>query len=59
MARGKRIELRGFGTFSAKVRDARSSRNPKTGAPVAVPRKVVPSFKAGKEMRERLNRREE
>ena len=59
LARGKRIELRGFGTFSIKVWEARTSRNPKTGAPVAVPRKVVPNFKTGKEMRERLNRREE
>ena len=56
LARGKRVELRGFGAFSVKVREARTSRNPKTGAPVAVPRKVVPNFKTAKEMRERLNR---
>jgi integration host factor subunit beta len=55
LARGKRIELRGFGTFSTKVWEARTSRNPKTGVPVAVPRKVVPNFKTGKEMKERLN----
>ena len=59
LARGERIELRGFGTLSVKVREARTGRNPKTGAPVAVPRKVVPHFKTGKEMRERLNRHEE
>ena len=58
LARGKRIELRGFGTFSIKVWEARTSRNPKTGAPVAVPRKAVPNFKTGKEMRERLNPQE-
>ena len=56
LARGKRIELRGFGTFSVKVHKARTGRNPRTGAPVTVPKKAVPHFKAGKEMRERLNR---
>jgi integration host factor subunit beta len=56
LARGKRIELRGFGTFSVKVWEARTGRNPKTGAPVSVPKKALPRFKTGKEMRERLNR---
>jgi integration host factor subunit beta len=59
MARGERVELRGFGTFSVRVREARIGRNPKTGAPVPVTKKAVPRFKAGQEMTERLNRREE
>src|ERR1700733_7464649 len=56
MARGDRVELRGFGAFSVKHRPARSGRNPRTGAHVSVDRKSVPFFKTGKEMRERLNR---
>jgi integration host factor subunit beta len=56
IARGERVELRGFGAFSVKHRGARAGRNPRTGAPVAVPERLAPSFKAGKEMRERLNR---
>ena len=59
LAHGRRVELRGFGAFSVRIREARSSRNPKTGAPVAVPRKVVPYFKTGKEISERLDRPEE
>jgi integration host factor subunit beta len=59
LARGKRIELRGFGTFSVTVREARTSRNPRTGAPIPIPKKAFPRFKAAKEMKERLNRREE
>jgi integration host factor subunit beta len=55
MARGDRVELRGFGAFSVKHRPARSGRNPRTGAHVSVDRKSVPFFKTGKEMRERLN----
>ncbi len=55
LARGDRVELRGFGAFSVKHRDARVGRNPRTGAHVAVNEKVVPFFKTGKEMRERLN----
>ncbi|MDE2578852.1 MAG: integration host factor subunit beta [Hyphomicrobiales bacterium] len=55
LTRGDRVELRGFGAFSVKQRDARQGRNPRTGEPVAVVRKVVPFFKTGKEMRERLN----
>jgi len=55
MRRGDRVELRGFGAFSAKVRSARMGRNPRTGAQVAVRHKRIPFFKTGKEMRERLN----
>jgi integration host factor subunit beta len=56
MARGDRVELRGFGAFSVKNRPARIGRNPRTGAQVDVGEKYVPQFKAGKEIRERLNR---
>src|SRR5437016_1351459 len=56
MAKGDRVELRGFGAFSVKHRPARTGRNPRTGAHVAVDKKSVPFFKTGKEMRERLNR---
>ena len=55
LARGDRVELRGFGAFSVKKRDARMGRNPRTGAAVPVPEKVVPFFKAGKDLRDRLN----
>jgi integration host factor subunit beta len=55
MRRGDRVELRGFGAFSVKVRSARMGRNPRTGAQVAVRHKRIPFFKTGKEMRERLN----
>ena len=55
LARGDRVELRGFGAFSVKARDARVGRNPRTGASVNVARKSVPFFKAGKDLRERLN----
>ncbi len=55
LAEGGRVELRGFGTFSTRQRDARSGRNPRTGETVSVPAKKVPYFKPGKEMRERLN----
>jgi integration host factor subunit beta len=55
LAAGNRVELRGFGAFSVKKRDARTGRNPRTGQAVAVSEKVVPFFKAGKELRERLN----
>ena len=56
MAKGDRVELRGFGAFSVKHRPARTGRNPRTGAQVAVEQKSAPFFKTGKEMRERLNR---
>jgi hypothetical protein len=49
------VELRGFGAFSTREREARSGRNPRTGDAVDVPAKRVPYFKAGKEIRERLN----
>ena len=55
LSRGDRVELRGFGAFSTKQRDARVGRNPRTGEHVAVDGKCVPFFKTGKEMRERLN----
>jgi integration host factor subunit beta len=56
LARGDRVELRGFGAFSVKNRPARTGRNPRTGARVQVSEKYVPFFKTGKEMRERLNK---
>ncbi len=55
LSRGDRVELRGFGAFSVKHREARVGRNPRTGAHVPVNEKAVPFFKTGKEMRERLN----
>jgi integration host factor subunit beta len=55
LSRGDRVELRGFGAFSAKQRDPRTGRNPRTGAAVPVAAKAVPYFKPGKEMRDRLN----
>ena len=56
LRRGDRVELRGFGAFSAKLREARQGRNPKTGVAVAIAKKAVPFFKTGKEMRARLKR---
>ena len=55
LAGGGRVELRGFGAFSTRARDARQGRNPRTGDSVSVPGKKVPYFKPGKEMRARLN----
>lgn len=55
LARGQRVELRGFGAFSVKDRDSRSGRNPRTGETVHVDAKRVPFFKTGKQLRERLN----
>jgi integration host factor subunit beta len=55
LARGDRVELRGFGAFSVKKRDARVGRNPRTGASVHVTQKFIPFFKTGKQLRERLN----
>jgi integration host factor subunit beta len=55
LAQGGRVELRGFGAFSTRQRDARVGRNPRTGEAVSVNAKRVPYFKPGKEMRERLN----
>ncbi|MDX8407763.1 MAG: integration host factor subunit beta [Mariprofundaceae bacterium] len=55
LADGDRVELRGFGSFTIKQRNARVGRNPKTGASVQVPAKIVPHFKPGKELRERVD----
>jgi len=55
LARGDRVELRGFGAFSVKRRDARTGRNPRTGESVSVDEKFVPFFKTGKQLREGLN----
>lgn len=55
LARGDRVELRGFGAFSVKKRDARQGRNPRTGEAVDVTEKAIPFFKTGKQLRERLN----
>lgn len=55
MARGERVELRGFGAFSVKHRDARQGRNPRTGETIAVEEKCAPFFKTGKLLRDRLN----
>ena len=55
LARGDRVELRGFGAFSVKHRDARLGRNPRTGEAVSVAAKRVPYFKTGKQLREMLN----
>jgi len=55
LARGDRVELRGFGAFSIKHRDARTGRNPRTGETVQVEAKRLPFFKTGKALRERLN----
>ena len=55
LARGDRVELRGFGAFTVKHRAPRVGRNPRTGVSVSVQEKFVPFFKTGKELRERLN----
>jgi integration host factor subunit beta len=55
LARGDRVELRGFGAFSVKHRDARIGRNPRTGETVKVDAKAAPHFKTGKQLRELLN----
>ncbi len=55
LAEGQRIEIRGFGSFSLNHRPARMGRNPKSGEKVMVPEKYVPHFKAGKELRERVD----
>jgi integration host factor subunit beta len=57
LARGARVELRGFGAFRVKRRNARIGRNPRTGVVVSVDEKTMPFFKAGKELRYRLNRK--
>jgi integration host factor subunit beta len=55
LSRGERIEIRGFGSFSLSYRPARMGRNPKSGERVEVPAKYVPHFKAGKELRDRVD----
>ena len=55
LARGDRVELRGFGAFSVKRREARIGRNPRTGDSVPVEDKHIPFFKTGKQLRDRLN----
>ena len=55
IASGKRVELRGFGAFSVKKRDARMGRNPRTGEKVEITEKYVPFFRTGKLLRKRLN----
>lgn len=55
LAQGQRIEIRGFGSFSLNYRPPRVGRNPKSGGTVNVPEKFVPHFKAGKELRERVD----
>ena len=52
---GRRIEIRGFGTFTINYRPPRTGRNPKSGETVAVPEKYLPHFKAGRELRERVD----
>lgn len=55
LAEGGRVEIRGFGSFSVHHRPARRGRNPKTGEAVDIPRKYMPHFKPGKDLRERVN----
>ncbi len=55
MARGDRVEIRGFGSFSVRLREAKVGRNPAAGDRVDVGEKVFPHFKAGKQLRQRLN----
>ena len=55
LKRGDRIEIRGFGSFQVKLREAREGRNPKTGAPVHISAKRTPFFKVGKELKEMVD----
>jgi integration host factor subunit beta len=55
LVKGRRIEIRGFGTFKINHRPARTGRNPKSGQAVSVPEKFVPHFKVGRELRERVD----
>src|SRR5262249_37950858 len=57
LVKGQRIEIRGFGSFGLNHRPARTGRNPKSGEKVHVPEKFVPHFKAGKELRERVDQK--
>ena len=56
LSEGERIEIRGFGSFTPRIRQERMARNPKTGEPVLTPKKRVPHFTPGKELRERVNK---
>ena len=56
LAQGGKVEIRGFGNFKLRSRNARKARNPKTGESVDVPPKKVPYFKVGKELREMVNK---
>ena len=53
--RGEKIEIRGFGSFTVRLRRAKEGRNPKTGEKVSIPEKRIPFFKVGKELRELVN----
>lgn len=55
LAQGDRVEIRGFGSFSIRERDAREARNPKSGEVVEIPSRKTPFFKTGKELRERVD----
>lgn len=55
LARGDRVEIRGFGSFSVREREAREARNPKSGEVVEIPSRKTPFFKTGKELRERVD----
>jgi integration host factor subunit beta len=55
LQRGEKVEIRGFGSFTIRQRDAREARNPKSGDVVKIPAKRTPFFKTGKELRERVN----
>ena len=55
LARGEKIDLRGFGTFSVRDSAARTGRNPQTGEPISIPARRMPGFKPGKELKDRVN----
>ena len=55
LAKGEKIDLRGFGTFSVRESAARSGRNPQTGEPISIPARRVPAFKPGKELKDKVN----
>ncbi len=57
LSTGQRIEIRGFGSFDLRYRSSRTGRNPRTGVLVTIPARYTPAFRAGKELRERVNRR--
>lgn len=56
LSTGQRIEIRGFGSFNLRYRPSRTGRNPRTGALVRIPGRYIPAFRAGKELRQRVNR---